>query len=252
MTNNTNLDRMLKDWAEARAPACDRMDRLYCRIRHGIIARRYEQELEKAPARIGLLPRLAYVALGSAVTLVLAALWFFHVHPANNGDATRFAAISAQRAAAGEKLFAEMERLFAQDLRWVTESNGDMEVGVGALPGGAGRQNVPALVRLTVVARAEGQKTWRPIWNTDVIVRGEDRVEISPNRKADNRLALWVCPLDDGKVAVESVISLNAPVKAGGRLGTVVAQGVPTEVMAVRSGGTEYRVFQTTTMLKQG
>jgi hypothetical protein len=145
-----------------------------------------------------------------------------------------------------------MERLFAQDFRWVAESNGDVDLGVGVLPGGAGRQNAPTLVRLTVVARAEGQKAWRPIWNADVIVRGEDRVEISPNRKADNRLALWVCPLDDGKVAVDSVISLDAPVKVGGRLGTVVAQGVPTEVMAVRSGGTEYRVFQTTTVLRQG
>lgn len=252
MPNNTNLDRMLKDWAEARAPAGDRMDRLYCRIRHGIIARRYEQELEKAPARIGLLPRLAYVALGSAVTLVLAALWVFHAHPANNGEASRLAAISAQRAAVGGKLFAEMERLFSQDFRWVAESNGDVDVGVGVLVGGAGRQNVPALVRVTIVERDEGQKTWRQIWNMDVIVRGEDRVEISPNRKADNRLALWVCPLDDGKVAVESVISLNAPVKAGGRLGTVVSQGVPAEIMTVRSGGTEYRVFQTTTVLRQG
>ena len=37
--------------------------------------------------------------------------------------------------------------------RALTESNGDMDIGVKALPGGAGRQNVPALVRVTVVAR---------------------------------------------------------------------------------------------------
>ena len=252
MNNSADLDRKLKDWAEARKPAGDHLDKLATRIRNEIVARRYEQGLEIVPARIGLLPRLAYAALGSAVTLVLTAFCYFLMHPADNGDAARLAVISAQRAAVGGKLFAEMERLFSHDVRWVTESNGDMELGVGVLPGGVGRQNVPALVRVSVVARADGQKTWRLVWNADVIVCGEDRVEISPNPASDNRLALWVCPLEDGKVAVESVISLDAPVKVGGRLGTVVAQGVPAEVMTVRSGGTEYRVFQTTTMLKQG
>jgi hypothetical protein len=252
MSDHTNLDRMLKDWTEARTPAGAHLDKLATSIRNEIVARRYEQGPESTPARIGLLPRLAYATLGSAVTLVLAAFWVLRIPTADNGDAAYLAAISAQRAAVGGKLFAEMERLFAQDFRWVAESNGDVDLGVGVLPGGAGRQSVPALVRLTVVARAEGQKTWRPIWNADVIVRGEDRVEISPNRKADNRLALWVCPLEDGKVAVDSVISLDAPVQVGGRLGAVVSQGVPTEIMTVRSGGTEYRVFQTTTMLRHG
>jgi hypothetical protein len=241
---------MLRDWAGSKEPSVAHLDKLAAGIRNGIVARRYEEA--PAPAGIGLLPRLAYAALGSAVTLGLAAFWVLRLQPVDNGDAARFAAISAQRAAVGGKLFAEMEKLFAEDFRWVAESNGDMDLGVGSLPGGVVRPSVPALVRLTVVARMEGQKTWRQVWNADVMVRSEDRVEISPNRKADNRLAIWLCPLEDGKVAVESVMSLDAPVKAGGRLGTVVAQGVPTEVLAVRSGGTEYRVFQTTTVLRRG
>jgi hypothetical protein len=50
-----------------------------------------------------------------------------------------------------------------------------------------------------------------------------------------NRLAIWLCPLEDGKVAVDTEVALEVPVKVGGRLGTVVSQGVPTEVITLRS-----------------
>lgn len=251
MSTDTNMDRILKEWAEARRPADDRLGRLANRIRGEIVACRYAQDAGTVPARLGLLlSRAAYVAMGFILALTLAMVWVRHMPGA--GEVASLAAISAQRAATGGELFAEMERLFAQDFRWMAESGGDLGIGVEALPGGAGRQTVPALVRLTLVTRAEGQKTWRLVWKTDVIVQGEDRVEISPNHATDNRVALWVCPLDDGKVAVDSVVCLKAPIQIGGRLGTVVSQGVPVEVMTGRSAGTEYRVFQTTTMLKRG
>jgi hypothetical protein len=252
MSANTDFDGILKDWAKANEPSDDRLDKLAAGIRNEIVAHRHEQESNTVPARFGLLPRLAYAALGSAVTLVLAVFWVLHTSPVRDQEGLELAAISARRAAVGGKLFAEMDRLFSHDFRWVAESDGDIDVGVGVLVGGAGRKDAPVLVLLTVVEREEGRETWRPVWNADIIVRGEDRVEITPNRKADNRVALWVCPLEDGKVAVDSVISLEAPVRVGGSLGAVVAQGVPTEIMAVRSGGKEYRVFQTTTLLKNG
>ena len=73
----------------------------------------------------------------------------------------------------------------------------------------------------------------------------QEVVEVVPNRKAGNRLALWVYPLADGKIAVDTSLSLDMPVRISSKTTAVVRQGQPSEFMSVRIGETEYRVFQT-------
>ncbi len=106
--------------------------------------------------------------------------------------------------------------------------------------------------RVFEARRILGQERWRRLWVADVIVRGEDRIEVAPNRRDDNRLDLWVRALDDGKLAVDTAVSFASPVKADGRMEAVVDQGVPVEVLTLRSNGAEYRVFQTTTLFGEG
>ncbi len=82
-----------------------------------------------------------------------------------------------------------------------------------------------------------------------MLLRGQDIVEVVPNRNSANKLALWVYPLNDGKIAVDGSISLDAPVRLSCKVDAVVQRGVPLELMSLKDGEIEYRVFQTVTDL---
>jgi hypothetical protein len=101
------------------------------------------------------------------------------------------------------------------------------------------------LVRLVLVKRAAGETTWKQAWATDVVMRGEDRVEIAPNRKGHNKVTLWLYPVENGKVAVDTSIAIDQPLRVSGRLDTVIGIGEPAEVAAYNKGGDEYKLLQT-------
>ena len=196
--------------------------------------------------------KLGYAALGAAVTLVAGAVWLrllpVRAGPsvAAKGEVGGAALVLSEGQVLGRKaLFAEMERLFSDQLRWVSLSDGEMGVGVEAIAGGVREGAAPMLVRLAVVSRKAGEKEWKTAWNADVILREEERVEVAAGRKADNRVALWVYPLAEGRVAVDTSLSLVAPVEVASSVSAVVKRGQPAEVLSLTTGETEYRVVQT-------
>jgi hypothetical protein len=157
------------------------------------------------------------------------------------------AAISESRIEMGERLFKEMDRLFNGNLRWVAESNGDMGMGVETIPGQ--HDAVPALVRVTVLSRQKDTTTWSTAWQSDVVLRGQDLVEVAPNAKTANKLSLWVFPLEDGKIAVDTSLSLELSGRLATQVSAVIAPGETTQLAAVYENDTEYRVFQTVVLL---
>ena len=249
------LDSILQDWAARQAPTEEHLLDLRSRITNEISQGRYLSHTEeRSLAVIPLWSKLAYAGLGAAVTLIIALLYFnsflaVRAPSSGNGSASSFAAISKKQVEAGERVFREMERLFPNNLRWVSESNGDIGMGVESVQGGILKDSPRILVRLTVVSRKEGEKLWKPIWKTDVLLRGEELVEVVPNREKDNRLALWVYPLADGKIAIDSNLALDVPIRLASRINAVVDPGEPAEIMSVRAEDTEYRVFQTVEVL---
>jgi hypothetical protein len=80
-------------------------------------------------------------------------------------------------------------------------------------------------------------------------MRGEEMAEIPAGSLGQNQLHLWVCPLVDGKIAADTVLSLETPVQIPARVSTVVAEGTPSEIAFRRSGDREYRMFHTVRML---
>lgn len=255
---NDKLDNMLKEWAGKRAVSEMHLNELTRRITSEASRRRYVCGLEKTGPEVSpFWNKLAHAGLGAAVTLVVALFYFqwFVSHRLpypGNGEASSLAAIPPRQIDSGRRLFSEMERLFSDRLRWIAESNGDMGIGVESLQGGLLEDSPPMLVRLMVISRKSGESAWRSVWNTDVLLRGEEVVEVVPNRESDNRLTLWVYPLADGKVAVDTSLSLEIPVRLSSRLNMVVQQGEPSEIMSLRIEEMEYRVFQTVTTLGHG
>jgi hypothetical protein len=215
-------------------------------IDEAVARRDADQHLEVAePSAFPFWRKLTYAAVGAATALLVAFLCLRHGSVAPDlPAAAAFARITADQMRVHARLFSEMEHLFADRLRWVAESNGDVGLGVEALRGASSVNSAPLLVRLTVVSRKEGTREWAPTWSADVLLRGEEVVEVAPNRRADNRLALWVYPLGDGRIAADTSLSLSKPVPVSSKVSTVVQEGQPSELISVRVGGTEYRVFQ--------
>lgn len=246
------LDELLTGWAERKTPPVDQLEGIQRAITNEV-ARERILATEEGPA-LGsflFLHKLAYAGAGAAaMAAVLVVVLVFHGgKPVTNGDASRFALISPEKIKASREIFNEMDRVFGERLRWVAETGSKVSMGVESAAVTAASDAKPAVIRLSVVSRLVGGKAWAQVWESDVLLRGEDAVEVKPDPAKANGMAFWVYPLADGKIAVDANISLTAPVGLCSRVSDVVESGKPSEVMSLRSGDREYRVYQTVQML---
>jgi len=145
---------------------------------------------------------------------------------------------------AGARLFREMERVFAGDLRWIADSDSKVRLGVRQVSGGQVAGAKPLLIRVFVVHRRRGETSWRKILENDVLTRTQELVEAVPDPKLGNRLALWAHVLPDGKVAVDSSIRLTSPIHASVNVTNVLTPGEPRRVFSLQTEDGEYRIFQ--------
>ena len=250
------LDDRLKQWATRHEPLPGHLEALAARVTVEAARRRHAKATMTTSAWMPFLGRLGYALTGAVVAGVVFA-FFVHQGVRQRGQSdsaltARMARPTADQMSTMSRLFAETARLFPKRLRWIAQSNGDMGLGVEATDQDWTYDAPPMLVRLVMVSRTGNETTWRQVWSTDVVLHGEDLAEITPNRNSANKLTLWVYPLQDGKVAVDTGVELDKPLKLASRLNTVVKDGEPAEVTTVRRGDTEYRLFQTVEPLNGG
>jgi len=247
------LNNILKEWAAQNAPDDDHLRDLAAKIHRSAVEDRVKSA-EAVPAHSSLLSRLLYASVGAVTALLLVAIVTMYnnrpsvsaVDPARDAQ---LAGLQAGDIETGRRLFGEMERLFSDELRWVAETNGDVNLGLESLHGPHGQKTHAAVVRLAVVGRGNNDRQWRTVWSSDVLLRGEEMVEVVPDRGAGSRLALWVYPLSDGKVAIDTDLALDVPVRLAARRSLVVDQKVTSQVASVRDGDIEYRLLQSVAML---
>lgn len=242
------IDEMLANWARSNTPPDSHLENLGDRIVTEAAKARWAQEpLTVFP----LAARFAYAALGAAAAFVACILYVNLVRPQSSptGDGSILARISTRQIEADSRLFAELERMFPSQLRWVSRSNGDIGLGVESEIGGETAAS-PLLVRIVVVSKRAGEKIWKPVWQTDTVVRSQEMVEVVPNRKTGDKLVLWVYPLSDGNLAVDTGLSLCSPFALTSRTSSVAKPGAPSEIVNLKMDGAEYRVYQTVEPLR--
>jgi hypothetical protein len=100
-----------------------------------------------------------------------------------------------------------------------------------------------------VLERTAGEETWRRTWKADVIVRGQEMAEVATNGDGKHKLMLWVYPMEDGRLLVDTDMALAGSLKLATRESTLMISGEPAEIASMRRGDTEYRVLQTVSML---
>ena len=251
--NNDTLDDRFRQWSSAQQPDEQELRQLTARITQE--ARRRRRTGEATTPAYGMLAMrsTAFAAITVILLCTAAILLRDRREPGSavagltGGGA--WAGIFERKAVDDRRLFDEMHRLFDDRLRWMADFNGNVSVGVDELPGGTDADTTPIAMRLVVVARHTGETTWRPVWSSDVLLRADERVQIAADGDDAGRMTLWAHSLADGNVAVEADLHLKAPMCIASVVDAVFADGVPTEIATLRSGGREYRVLQSVTML---
>jgi len=249
------LNNLLRQWSEERQSSDRHLGSLADQIRLEAVRQRTRYSGADASS-VGFWQKLSFAGLGAAVALV-AVLGI--LYGASGPDAligcngvARLIAVTDKDRQASSRLFYEMEKLFPESLAWVAESNGEVGMGVDSSAGGVSGNAQPMLVRLMVVARKDDASCWSTIWNADVMLRGEDVVEVVPNKESGNKLAFWVYPLSDGKIAIDSEVALNLPLPLSSRGSMVVKQGEANEIISISENGIEYKLLQVVTKLGAG
>ena len=241
---NQALDNLLKSWATRVQANDDHVTELSGNISRSLAGQKLlEDEVLVTSGNISRLwGRFAYAAAGVAVgfVLALAAMHTGLFRSLRENGAVQFARLDPEQIRARRIVFGEMDRLFAGQLRWVATSGDNVQMGLGT---GQSIDTAPlTLVRLVVLRKAAGEQTWRQVWDTDIVARNEEYVEVAPNAGLANHLTVWVYPNADGTLVVESSIQLRSPVAVDSSSSSIVRAGLPVEIMALKTDDAEYRV----------
>ncbi len=250
---NKQLDQQLKAWADGKRATPEHLKALANRICDEIVRERVHAATRCHQSHW---QRISYAVAGAVIASVITFLWLSSGHrDAGSGvcmapaAATASASIPTERLEAAARLLSEMNRLFDENWRWVAQSNGDMNMGVARLHGGMGSETQSMIVRVTLAAKDDGTQPWRNVWHSDILLRSEDAVEITPNKAHDNSLAFWVLPLANGSLHVDAAVSLTHPLRIASRESMVVRDGVPSELASFSRGKTSYKLYQTVKLL---
>jgi hypothetical protein len=148
-------------------------------------------------------------------------------------------------------LFAEMQRMFADNLAWVAETNGDVLLGVEPEPRPSADDGRPIVVRLLVMTRQPGHTAWTRQRSIDLIVRDQEFVELAPPDGWDQNLAVWAFRMPDGMIAVDTSLAIRTADAQPACHSGVQRPKVPRQILQLKSDGAEYRVFQTVAVLPE-
>ena len=252
------LDNLLEQWAATHATSEEHATKLADRIADKLTA---SGSANLDPAVDGRVPpphrrKLAYAAWGIAAALLIAAtvsLWPVpnEVVPHNEGALLALASVEPSELKDSAQLFDEMEMLFADDLRWIADTDSDVYLEIRPVSNRSTTRATLLLIRVIVVQRKSGETGWHKLLETDVLARSQELVEAVAGPRANNKLLLWAYLLPDGKVAVDSSIRLTTPIRMSVDVSNVLAPGKPASVFSIHTDDAEYRILQMVTPLPQ-
>lgn len=245
------LNTILQAWAEGKVCPEPELRRIQMRI-VAEASRRLNVMTGSGGGHVSLRIKLGYAGLGAglAVVIGLVCLRTALLPPEGGaGSLVGRGVLTDPETEWNSRVFREIERLFPENLRWVSESNGDLGMGLETTEDVSAESARLVLVKIVVVSRGRADVAWRPVWSAEVVLRSQYVVEIHPNKDAGNKLAMWVCPLADGNVAMDVGVSLEEPVRLFSSVSTVLSQNEPTEQLFMRDGEMECKVVQTVKVL---
>lgn len=275
--HDQHLDDLLSRWAAVREPSDERLTQLRDATLAKLKSARFVDLIDIVPRR-----PTHWRLYGALVAMAAAALFAFLlpylrradnekpragarpaevakvpqdgtlIH-ASNDDVPDAARLDEHQLARKAKLLSVLRETFPDDLLWVSETEGEIHIGLRSSSTSlAAGERPPAelAIRIVVAARRNNQPTWKMLCSADVVTEPQELVEVPLDSNGGGHLMVWTCLLPDGLVAVDSDISLPAAsLKAARGLhasaSMVQREGEPCGAESRAADGWEYRVFQT-------
>lgn len=258
--DDPDLDRLLVDWAKQHEPADERFSELQRQL-HSSMSELAPEVAAVAPVSLDRRRKVQWFGLGAATGLaagvaLVCVFWMSRSEVPNAPaslevahKAPREAGIDAKQASAKSVLMAEMGRLFPDQVAWVAETDDDVQF---KLNDAASESTSKSLeVRLLVMSRRIGDKDWTARWKLDVAARQEEPVYLdrSSTNGQEGRASVWMLPMTDSRIYVETSLSLSAPLALTTTVCGVQDPGTPVRILWLKSGDQEYEVYQTVAVL---
>ncbi len=248
---NNNIDTLLRAWGTRQAATQEQLNRLRRNV-----TRQAARSTAPTEHRIwrGYSPwrhALTGLAALAAIAVICYLAGMYWSRPGGDADTIVAAphALTLEDVRRHTLLLETVQEMFADQWRWVAQYDGEMAMEIDPLPGGVTDRSRPVLVRVTMFSRKPSETEWRKAWETEVMMRSEEFLDLPMDTAYGHRLQLWVHPLGDGNLDVDTGISWERPVAARAQGSYLLSEGKPAEILAVRRDGTEYRVFQEVKML---
>ncbi len=158
----------------------------------------------------------------------------------------------ASQLAEKARLLAGMEEAFNGRLAWVAEHGRQVELGLLPDTARLPRDARSLAVRLIVLARQGKDSAWRPIWQADAIARDEEIVDLTAESVGDGSLRVWMHPLPDGAIAVDTDLAVNGLLPVRSSFSGVQHSGTPQRVFSSQSEDAEFQIYQIVAALPGG
>lgn len=270
--HDAHLGDLLNRWAAGREPAEERLTQLHQATLNELASAKFADLAELAPGREARRPMYGAVAALAAGVLLAVLLPYLrrvgndktigpgdrpqdvaHAQPdgsprPDSDEVPAAAKLDVSQLARKAKLLRVLQETFPDDLLWVSETEGEIHIGLRSdsdLSLAHDRPPAELAVRIVVAARQENQLHWKTLCRADVVTGPEELVEVPLDTKGGGQLAVWTCLLPDGMVAVDSDVSLPGMRGLHASASTVQREGVPCRADSRAADGWEYRVFQT-------
>lgn len=244
---NNKLNIMLRQWADNKSIDDKHLLKLSTEINEKITNNNYIITETIVTPKVLLFHKLSYAGLGAIAAIFIMLL---SLNIRDKAVTSPLGAISLDQVVASKKLFEGMKELFPQNLHWVAESSEGVTLGIKTPPSDMPDSSEPMHIIISVVSRQNNSKNWQPVWNANIIFRGGKLAEILPTHDSANKVDLWVYTLNDGKLAVDTNIKLDIPVRFAVKNSTIMEPGIAAELITLREENIEYKVFQTITPLE--
>lgn len=253
------LDALIREWADTETSDTAQIERLTNRVGKAV---REENQVHAAapvshsPKVFTVFGRLAYTALGVAAVL----LFLFVINLREEGERTSsrslasantaqsLAVMDAALQAQARTLFREMDATFGNQLRWVVETDSDVQVATGENPSSKRAPGPLVLVRTLVVSRSVTGGKWRRDWGAHVITRSQEMVQVKLGGDAAT-LTVWTFPVNGEAVAVDSQLQLTGTINLKTSTSEILLSAKPEGLQTFIHNGREYRVMQVAKVL---
>jgi hypothetical protein len=252
------LDSLLRQWHGQNMPAEPELERLRDRIVKSVGEAGFlDVPSEPPPRALRALRAMLWFSMGAAAAIAMMLCF----RPGNQPQQPETAhqdqpealpsAVQLSESVLAEKarLLAGMEETFNGQLAWVAEHGGHVEVGLAPETTTHSGDAKPLAVRVVVLARKTGEAAWKPIWQADAIAHNDEIVDLAAKGLRGGNLRLWMHPLPDGAIAVDSDLAVSGTVPVRSTFSGVQQGGVPQRVFALQNEDWEYQVYQTAALL---